>query len=446
MPQQMWFARLRGQIKDRCGLGWGIADRNGDTQLTRRINDGKQHQNPRQSVQLGVPWNPASSGDIFLKICQLKQLVDDRHCSLAESKKKLDAKDSATPTITRSVEDEDSGWEAVIDDFIDRRRQVNRATTMRDLNCHMKRVRKTLEKKPRPQSGADLMKAYARQHFKHCRPGGSGRVVQLNNVSALLRYAIKEYGYDSRWKPLDNADLRDLIGTDDRPTEDKLTPPVMPNDLGNLLDALRDADRTSLMLLAGIIGIYGLRPHEVAQLIWEDGHLKVRPGGKRNKATRGKKQKNRLVLPFDVPGREGEGERLVMLWRTGTIRFPQAVLNRINEVEMKGFKPVGDEIRQQLERFKFWQGLVAANPGLIPYSLRHGCAYRMHKSYDRPLSIRDAAALLGHTPQEHHASYGQWIDEAGLIEAVERITGAGRTTLEAIPCHPLTYSPDPSRK
>ena len=71
------------------------------------------------------------------------------------------------------------------------------------------------------------------------------------------------------------------------------------------------------------------------------------------------------------------------------------------------------------------------------------CAYRMHKSYDRPLSIRDAAALLGHTPQEHHASYGQWIDEAGLIEAVERITGAGRTTLEAIPCHPLTYSPEP---
>ena len=59
MPQQQWFGRLRGQIKDRCGVGWGIADRNGDTQLTRRINDGKQHENPRQSVQLGMPWNPA---------------------------------------------------------------------------------------------------------------------------------------------------------------------------------------------------------------------------------------------------------------------------------------------------------------------------------------------------------------------------------------------------
>ena len=48
------------------------------------------------------------------------------------------------------------------------------------------------------------------------------------------------------------------------------------------------------------------------------------------------------MLPFDVPGREGEGENLVKMWRTGVIRFPQAVLNSINEVDAKGFKPVGD--------------------------------------------------------------------------------------------------------
>ena len=98
---------------------------------------------------------------------------------------------------------------------------------------------------------------------------------------------------------------------------------------------------------------------------------------------------------------------------------------------------MGDEIRQQLERFKFWQGLKDAHPGLSVYSLRHGAAYRMHKSYDRPLSIRDAAALLGHSPAEHHASYGMWTDEAGLIDSVARITGAGRTTLEGDTLSPL---------
>ena len=442
MAEHKWFEGLRRQIKHRCGPGWGIDERHGGVRLTRRIAAGKQHKNPRQTVQLGIPWNPAHSGDIFMVVCQIRERMEKGEESLAKAFQLQQKQHGATPTVSKSVDDEDSGWQAVIYDFIERRRQNSRSTTMKDLTRHMERVKQTLAKKPRPQSGADLMRSFARQHFKNCPPGKSGRITQMNNVRGLLRHAIKEFGYDSRWKPLETDDLRELIGTDDRPTEDKLTPPVMPNDLGNLLDALRDADRTSLMLLVGIIGIYGLRPHEVSQLIWEDGHLKVRPGGKRNKATRGKKQKNRLVLPFDVPGREGEGERLVMLWRTGTIRFPQTVLNRINEAEEKGFKPVGDEIRQQLQRFRFWQGLEATRPGLTPYSLRHGCAYRMHKSYDRPLSIRDAAALLGHTPQEHHASYGQWIDEAGLIEAVERITGAGRTTLEGDTLSPLDLHPE----
>ena len=151
-------------------------------------------------MQLGVPWNPAFSGDIFLKVCQLKQLVDERHCSLAEAKKKLDAKDSATPTITRSVDDEDSGWNAVICDFIDKRRQVNRATTMRDLNCHMKRVRLTLEKKPRPQSGADLMKAYARHHFKNCPAGGSegAAVTSAKRAEHLTRVSADLFCHEGR--------------------------------------------------------------------------------------------------------------------------------------------------------------------------------------------------------------------------------------------------------
>ena len=81
---------------------------------------------------------------------------------------------------------------------------------------------------------------------------------------------------------------------------------MLPNDLGNLLDAMKADDRSSLMLLVGIIGIYGLRPHEVAQMIWEDGQLRKRPDGKRNKATQGnKKAKNRLILTVDVSGREG---------------------------------------------------------------------------------------------------------------------------------------------
>ena len=208
MAEQKWFEGLRRQIKHRCGPGWGIDERHGGVRLTRRIAAGKQHKNPRQTVQLGIPWNPAHSGDIFLVVCQIRERMENGEESLAKAFQLQQKQHGSTPTVSKSVEDEDSGWQAVIDDFIDRRRQVNRATTMRDLSCHMKRVLKTLEKKSRPQSGADLMRAYAWQYFKHYRPGGSGRVVQLNNVRALLSYAIKEYGYDTRWKPLEASGSR----------------------------------------------------------------------------------------------------------------------------------------------------------------------------------------------------------------------------------------------
>ena len=60
-----------------------------------------------------------------------------------------------------------------------------------------------------------------------------------------------------------------MVGHDYRPTEEQLTPHVFPDGLGLRIDALAD-DRVSLVLLLDMIGIYGLRPHEVAQLIWEN--------------------------------------------------------------------------------------------------------------------------------------------------------------------------------
>ena len=117
---------------------------------------------------------------------------------------------------------------------------------------------------------------------------------------------------------------------------------------------------------------------------------------------------------------------MLALWRSGMVQFPAALLKRINAVDEKGWKPVGDEFRQQLERYKPWQSLVAKHPGLTPYSLRHGWAWRAHKTYNRPMAIRDAAALMGHTPQVHHSTYGRWVDDAGLKDAVAKLQIAPR--------------------
>jgi hypothetical protein len=55
--------------------------------------------------------------------------------------------------------------------------------------------------------------------------------------------------------------------------------------------------------------------------------------------------------------------------------------------------------------------------------LRHGYAWRGHKSYGRSIPVRDLAALMGHNPNTHHKHYGKWTDEAGLLEVVSLVTG-----------------------
>ena len=87
MSREQWFQVLRKQLKHSCGNGWGIAERNGKCQLTHRLNEGKQHGNPRQSVMLDQDWCATNSAAISAAVCAIKELVDSRHCSLAEAKR-----------------------------------------------------------------------------------------------------------------------------------------------------------------------------------------------------------------------------------------------------------------------------------------------------------------------------------------------------------------------
>lgn len=108
------------------------------------------------------------------------------------------------------------------------------------------------------------------------------------------------------------------------------------------------------------------------------------------------------------------------LLRSGLVKLPGAIRNQAAAGSHKG---VGDAFRQLLDRFPFWQSMAAATPGLTPYSLRHGYAWRDHKAYERSIPVRDLAALMGHNPATHHRHYGKWTDEAGLEEAVARAMG-----------------------
>jgi integrase len=412
-----WVRRLREQIKLEHGQGWSIREQAGKVKLTRRFADGSS-----SSVSLEIHWGPSCGTAVLSAMASLQERMDNQQLGLAEAHALQGG--ARTPGNDDAVD-----WPAVAAAFLESR-QDRRPTTLVDLHRRVGLALKTLESRPRPQDGRSLMRAYARQNFRRSPPGGQGRKRHLGDVAALLRFAVTRTGAPARWMPLEGEQLEELIGTADAgPGADELTPPVKPQQLAGLLDHLREGGKDEFWLAVALVGLFGLRPAELAALRVVDGHLRVGGHVKRNRRTMKQPKGDRLVLPLDIPGREGEGQRALDLYASGKLKLPYAIRTAIRGGE---FKPVGDAFRQLLDRLPCWQLILLEAPGITPYSLRHGYAWRAHKCYERSLSIRDVAALMGHNPATHHRHYGRWVDDAGLIDAVSRVVGAAHTGDSAI--------------
>ena len=411
-----WDGLLRRQVKLEHGRGWSISQQSGKVKLTRRYPDGA-----RSSVTLGIPWAASSGSAVNAAIARIRDLMEERALGLAEAHSLTD--------LANSNKDSENGfdWPQVAEQFLSSRSHL-RASTLGGIKHRVTNALKTLDAKPRPRDGRTLMRAYAAQHFARCPAGGVGRKAHLADVAALLEFAVARCGADSRWRPLVVDELRELIGASQRPAGDDLTRPIKPEQLAALLDALEADGKPELHLAVGLVGLFGLRPAELAVLrIGNDGRLRVGEI-KRNRWSMNRPPSERLAIALDIRGRKGEGERILQLFASGLVKLPPRILTTI---ERGNFKDVGEAFRKLLERHPFWQSLVAASSGLTPYSLRHGFAWRAHTSYERSLPIRYLAALMGHTPAVHLQHYGKWTDEAGLIDAVERLTSDPLTTLVA---------------
>ena len=140
----------------------------------------------------------------------------------------------------------------------------------------------------------------------------------------------------------------------------------------------------------------------------KDGKLKI-GNVKRNRATAKCPKPDRVAYPLEIPELAGAAGQALAQLSSGLVKLPVRILNA------QDFKTCGHTFRQYLDRHPYGAALVKANPGLSPYSLRHGYAYRGALA-GIPLR-RQLAASMGHDVRTHMKHFGQWTNEAGLDAA-----------------------------
>ena len=395
--QPKWVGTLRDALKSEHGQGWSVAPSHGRVRLTRRDLDGA-----RTTLTLPITWRGDCVSAVITTVSVLRERMFERGIGLTAAAELLATAPAVGPV----------NWPALVAEHLEARSDL-RSTTRRDLETRLERLLVTFANRPTPRGGPELLRAYASQHFDRCPSGGQGRKRQILDCARFLRWAVERRGAPICWQPPSADQLAELVGV--AVSHSEPTIPITPEALAGLLDHL-ETSRPELWLAAALVGCYGLRPAELGALHPRNGRLYV-GSIKRNRTTALLPRPDRLVLPLELTDPSGanrdDGTRALALLEAGLIELPRPIRTAHATGE---HKPVGDAFRQLLNRLPYWQRLLVQTPGLTPYGLRHGFAWRgAHRQ--PPIPLRDLASVMGHSPATHLRHYGRWTAEADLIDS-----------------------------
>lgn len=415
----LWHDECRKAYRQQVGSGFSIEDQNGRVKLKFRKAG---HESGMTTLQ--IEWLPSNSTAIQNKVIAIHSRMGNFGETFNEAVEHTNNADHIALTGgATQITNVDLG--KVIELFKETKALL-RAETKKETFRRLDRLAALPET---THSGGQAMRLYAKTHWENnprSTPGGVGRKRDFGDIEAFLTWAVGKGYLGNEWRPLDDDAQALLIGDNDEPST--LTPPVKSHQLANLLDQMLADGRNDLWLAVAIVGTCGLRPAELAAIlsVEEDAEgvfITIGSTVKRNKQTIANKKPPRVVEPMEVSGRD-DGARALRLLMGGLAKFPPSLEKRIKEVDKKGYKPVGDEFRQLLERYKPWAALVDANPGITPYSLRHGFAWRGVKEAEVPVPIRDLAAAMGHNVNTHNKHYGAWTTSQETRAALRRANRA----------------------
>lgn len=385
------------------GKGWRLEEQSGRIKLVRVPAPGQS----KQAITTQLPWRSTSQTKLLSLVIELKQRMDDLGLSMAEAYKLMVVTPEAVPGQL--------DWEEVAKRYEQQRvLESSQSTYDRNERHKISKAVALLSKtKGAPKDGNSLFNAYFAQHLAQLAAGKDGRKRHLNDLANFLEFAVTKCGADKQWMPPDKEDRDLLLGNRIEPIAPTVA--IKPEPLAELLHSLDE--KPELRLAVALVGLYGLRPSELMVLKVENGELKV-GNVKRNRKTAKNPKADRLAIALDVIGMPEEGKRVLQLFSSGLVKLPTSIRNA------KDFKACGEAFRQYLDRHPYWQSLVKATPGLIPYSLRHGYAWRGSSYYDIPVPGRQLASLMGHDLKTHQKHYGQFTTDQDKRDSVARSVGS----------------------
>ena len=429
---------LRKNICTNFGRGIRVNGENsGRTKILYVYNEGLGSANKRTSQTLPIEWKKTSGIEILKAIEFIKPLVVEKNLTLKEATRRWKARFIGEATkqpnkswndflLIRPLNKRDANYEKDLKEYLNTASKVDQfmqtkqgltSKTEKDWARRISRFLEEMNNNPSPNTGVELIKKLSDKYLSEIEPDERKRYI--NAWCEILKYGIERHSQnEKRWQPPNESYRKELIGKSNRTKQDKLTPYIEEHDLFRLLDDLESRD-SSLFLAVGLISIFGLRLSELAVLRVVDGKLYV--GNIKNNINTKAKKEDRRVFPMDLFTRKNLGKKLIELYESKKITLPKPVLNQIEMVKDKNrYGDVGQALRQRIERNKVWKEIIKTNPEITPYSLRHRYAHQCHKGSTIPISVKDAAAAMGHSVETHNSFYGSYTTELSLEKAFER--------------------------
>jgi len=397
-----WILALRDQLKLSVGSAYRVGEQRGKTKLDVRFQNGT-----RQYQTLDIAWLPANSRKIQESVEKIAGLVTGGR-NLKEAYESLFGASIPVPEVTESASslllqawDLFGAWKI-------RKNDIAASTWTKDYGTTGRKLKKVSDAK----GAFDLLERAGEEW----EAGSRQRQISLQHIAAMLKWGISREGNfilpKERWTP--PLELKDFYGKKVKAKSDAV--PLQDDEIINFIESLpieskhpRDREAAKRWKFAfQLMAAYGLRPIEIKHLQVLDGSIWCnyikRSGG-------GSTKRRRL--------------RCLNEWESEWNLIERVV----NEDPLPLCKVgVADAARTYLKRHKSWEALAKA--GKTSYSFRHGYALRCYQQYG--LSVRIAAALMGHSTDTHTRIYGTWTDEDEIDKALVRGQRYKEMTKEAL--------------